>query len=46
MTMGKGAACNSSTKMKCNRQSSTETELIILLHDKLPDVIWTRYFVE
>jgi hypothetical protein len=31
--------------MKCNTQSSTETELISL-HDKLPDIIWTRYFVE
>jgi hypothetical protein len=31
--------------MKCNMQSSTETELISL-HDKLSDVIWTRYFVE
>jgi hypothetical protein len=45
MTMGKGAACISSNKMKCNTQSSTETELISL-HNKLPDVIWTRYFVE
>ncbi len=36
MTMGKGAACSSSTKMKCNMQSSAQTELI-LLHDKLPD---------
>ncbi len=45
MTMGKGAVCSSSNKMKCNTQSSTETELI-LLHDKLPEVVWTRYFVE
>jgi hypothetical protein len=45
MTMGKGAACSSSNKMKCNTQSSTETELISL-QDKLPDVISTRYFVE
>jgi hypothetical protein len=45
MTMGKGAARSSSNKMKCNTQSSTETELI-LLHNILPDVIWTRYFVE
>jgi hypothetical protein len=43
--MGKGAACSSSNKMKCNTRSSTEIELI-LLHNKLPDVIWTRYFVE
>jgi hypothetical protein len=31
--------------MKCNTQSSTETELISLC-DKLPDIVWTRYFVE
>jgi hypothetical protein len=45
MTLGKGALISSSNKMKCNTKSSTETELIAL-HDKLPDVIWTRYFVE
>jgi hypothetical protein len=45
MTLGKGAAISSSNKMKCNTQSSTETELI-LLHNKLPDIVWTRYFVE
>ncbi len=31
--------------MKCNTRSSTETELISI-HNKLPDIIWTRYFVE
>jgi hypothetical protein len=45
MTMGKGVACGSFNKMMCNMQSSTETELISL-HDKLPDIVWTRYFVE
>jgi hypothetical protein len=44
-TLGKGAAISSSNKMKCNTQSSTDTELISL-HDKLPDIVWTRYFVE
>jgi hypothetical protein len=44
MMMGKGAAISSSNVMKCNTQSSTETELISI-HDKLPDIIWTRYFV-
>ena len=43
--MGKGAAISSSNIMKCNTQSSTETELISV-HDKLPDIIWTRYFAE
>jgi hypothetical protein len=45
MTLSKGAVVSSSNKMKCNTKSSNETELIAL-HDKLPDVIWTRYFVE
>ncbi len=45
MTLGKGAVVSSSNKMKCNTKSSTKTELIAL-HDKIPDVIWTRYFVE
>jgi hypothetical protein len=45
MTMGKGAAISLSNVMKCNSQHSTETELISILN-KLPDIIWTRYFVE
>jgi hypothetical protein len=45
MTLGKGAAISSSNKMKCNTQSSTETELISP-HEKLPDIVWTHYFVE
>ncbi len=45
MTLGKRAAISSSNNMKCNTQSSTETGLISL-HDKLPDIVWTRYFVE
>ncbi len=43
--MGKGAVISLSNIMKCNTQSSTETEMISV-HDKLPDIIWTRYFVE
>ena len=43
--MGKGAVISLSDIMKCNTQSSTETELISV-HDKLPDITWTRYFVE
>ncbi len=45
MTMGKGAGISSLNVMKCNTQSSTEMELISI-HNKLPDIIWTRYFVE
>ena len=36
---------SSSNKMKCNTKSLTETELIAL-HDRLGEVIWTRYCVE
>ncbi len=43
--MGKGAAISSLNVMKCNTRSSTEMELISI-HNKLPDIIWTRYFVE
>jgi hypothetical protein len=45
MTIGKGVASSSSNKVKCNMQNSTETELISL-HNELPEVVWTRYFVE
>jgi hypothetical protein len=45
MTMGKGAGISLSNVMKCNTQSSTEMELISI-HDKLPDIIWIRYFIE
>jgi hypothetical protein len=45
MMLGKGAAISSSNKMNYNTQSSIETELVSL-HDKLPDIMWTRYFVE
>jgi hypothetical protein len=45
VTFGQGAVSSSSNKMKCNTKSSTETELI-LLADKLADVIWMRYFIE
>jgi hypothetical protein len=42
---GEGSCDQSSNILKCNTRSSTETE-IISVHDKLPDIIWTRYFVE
>ena len=45
MMMGKGAAISTPKLIKFNTRSSTETELI-LLHDKLPDIIWTKYFIE
>jgi hypothetical protein len=45
VTFGKGAIASSSNKMKCNRKSSTETELV-LLADKLGDIVWMGYFIE
>ncbi len=45
MTKGKGSAISSSYVIKCNTRSSTEMELISI-HEKLPDIIWMRYFVE
>jgi hypothetical protein len=45
VTFRKGAIASSSNKMKCNMKSSTETELV-LLADKLSDIVWMRYFIE
>jgi hypothetical protein len=45
MKMGKGEVSSSFNKMKCITQSSIKNELISL-HDKQPDVVWTRYFVK
>jgi len=45
VTFGQGAVSSSSNKMKCNTKSSTKNELI-LLANKLTDVIWMRYLIE
>jgi len=45
MSMGKGAIYSTSTKQKINTRSSTEAELVAV-HDVLPQVLWTRYFLE
>jgi hypothetical protein len=45
MMIGKRAVISSLNGMKCNTQSSTKMELISI-HDKLPDIIWIRYFIE
>ncbi len=42
---GKGAITSLSNKMKCNTKSSAETELV-LLADKLTDIVWMRYLIE
>jgi hypothetical protein len=42
---GKWVIASSSNKMKCKTKSSTETELV-LLADKLTDIVWMQYFIE
>jgi hypothetical protein len=44
MTMGKGVVYATSMRQKLNTRSSTEKELVGI-HDVLPQVIWTRYFI-
>ena len=45
MTMGQGAASSQSSKQKLNTKSSTEAEFVGV-DDIMPQVIWTRYFLE
>jgi hypothetical protein len=45
MTMGKGATYGTSSRQKLNTRSSTEAETVGL-HDMLPQIIWTRNFLE
>ena len=45
MTLGKGAMYGTSTRHKINTRSSTESELVSV-HDIMPQVLWTRYFLE
>ncbi len=45
VTSGKGVIASSSNKMKGNTKSSTETELV-LLADKLSNIVWMGYFIE
>jgi len=45
MSMGKGAMWASSRKQRINTKSSTEAELVGV-NDILPQVLWTRYFLE
>jgi hypothetical protein len=45
MSMGAGAVYSSSQKQKMNTKSSTEAELVGA-NDILPQVLWTRYFLE
>lgn len=45
MSLGKGAIYATSTKQKLNTRSSTESELVGM-HDVLPQVLWTRLFLQ
>jgi hypothetical protein len=45
MTLGKGAMYSMSTRQKLNGRSSTEGELIGV-SDAMPQILWTRYFLE
>jgi hypothetical protein len=45
MMLGKGIAYGASTKQKLNSKSSTESELVGI-SDVMPQVLWTRYFLE
>ena len=45
MTMECGAITSFSKKQKINAKSSTNAELISL-DDALPQILWTRYFIE
>ena len=45
MTLGKGAAYAASTRQKINTTSSTEAETVAI-HEMLPQILWTRYFLE
>ena len=45
MTLGKGAVISFYRKQKLSAKSSTEAELIGV-DDAIPQVLWTRYFIE
>ena len=45
MTLGKGAMYSISSRQKLNGRSSTEGELIGV-SDAMPQILWTRYFLE
>ena len=45
LSLGKGCIYNTSMKQKINTKSSTEAELVAM-NDVLPQVLWTKYFLE
>jgi hypothetical protein len=45
MSLGKGSVISMSKKQKINTRSSTESELVGA-DDAIPQMMWTRYFLE
>ena len=45
LSLGKGPVYSTSTKQKLVARSSTESE-VIGVHDVMPQVIWTNYFLQ
>jgi hypothetical protein len=45
MSLGKGVVHGNSTRQKINTTSSTEAETVGI-HEMLPQILWTRYFLE
>jgi hypothetical protein len=45
MSLRKGAAYGTSTRQKLNTKSSTEAKLVGV-NDVMPQILWTRYFLE
>ena len=45
MSLGKGVVYGTSTRQKINTTSSTEAETVGI-HEVLPQILWTRYFLE
>jgi hypothetical protein len=45
MSLGRGVIYGTSTRQKLNTKSSTEAELVGV-NDVMPQVLWTRYFLE
>jgi hypothetical protein len=46
LSLGKGSVYSTSVRQKLNTKSSTEAELLVGVDDVMPQVIWTRYFLE
>lgn len=45
MMVGKGSVYSTSTRQKLTTKSSTEAELVAVA-DVMPQILWTRYFLE